>query len=208
MRPHSSVRRWIRIKPSLIWLFPEKHWHSNYVNKRLVKAICHLTRFTEMFHKTWSSDSKATSVPTTPRTSYFLGDDRIAQCFAKYSWVQINKLLGISGLVSIGKVYLVLQIFGKGCKPGLVKIGKVYLVWAGLEENPGVPADYWTVHNLGSRIIKKSLSTKKSTALKKDSQQTWTVSKSFPPSYSGLQFNRLPKLALKIVFPRPLKDHY
>ena len=56
---------------------------------------------------------------------FFGGDDRIAQCFAKYSWVQINKLLRISGL---GKVYLVLQLFGKVCKPGLVKIGKVYLV--------------------------------------------------------------------------------
>ena len=35
----------------------------------------------------------------------FRGDDRIAQCFAKYYWVQINELLGLSGL---GKVYLVL----------------------------------------------------------------------------------------------------
>ena len=30
------------------------------------------------------------------------------------------------------------------------------------------------------------------------------MSKSFPPSYSGLQFNRLPKLALNTVLPRPL----
>ena len=86
-----------------------------------------------------------------------------------------------------------------------------YLVWRGLEKHPGVTSYYRAVHNLGCWTLKEtglfpiwnSNWFKDVFFFNKKIWITCTVSKSFPASYSGLQFNRFPKLALNTVFPRP-----